>query len=170
MIRLCMDVESLRVKEGGSAAANIWIELDEISFPSKNWSDFAVIIMAWWSEALLRLIRNESDREIVDFMDGPYAVEISRVANEILLLRALEGDGRNREVAAGRVIFPDFGHDFVCQSRRLLDQCKVLKWWSADAEILSSRLGDLVPELLKAKARSLLEHPETGVQKPGSGS
>ncbi len=55
----------------------IYIDNGEFIFPEKEWSDFIVITLNWWSDSLLRLMNNASKSESFDFMDGPLLFKIN---------------------------------------------------------------------------------------------
>src|SRR4051812_22305838 len=98
---LVVDSSSLEARVGAAATANLWLVVDGREFPSRGWNDFAVVVLAWWATALLRLFRGASTKERVDFMDGPYAVEVTGPSSGALRLRALEGVERTHETAVG---------------------------------------------------------------------
>ena len=64
-------------KEGDKIFGNIYFENDDVIFPEKNWNDFVVVIVNWWSESLYRLINNETVSEELEFMDGPLSIKIN---------------------------------------------------------------------------------------------
>ncbi|MEZ0469593.1 hypothetical protein [Luteimonas salinilitoris] len=153
MTKIIADAGSLCARKNEPATADIWLEINGTEFPARNWNDFAVVIMGWWSDALLRILRKISDRELIDFMDGPYAVEVTCVPGGRLMLRALQGVDRKLEVEAGEVFTLSFVHEFVFQAHRLLDACKHKNWWSKDAEMLAASLQPLNLELLRIRNR-----------------
>lgn len=42
-------------REGANVTGVIYVELESGAFPAKGWSDFPVILLSWWTEALLQL-------------------------------------------------------------------------------------------------------------------
>lgn len=114
-----------------------------------GWSDLIVVVLGWWAAAILRLLRNDSRMERVHFMDGPYAVEISRPASGRFHLRMFAGPSGGLEVAAGEADVERFISELSSQSRTLLYECKLQGWWSADADELTSHLQNLDRELAR---------------------
>jgi hypothetical protein len=51
--------------------------------------------------------------------------------------------------AYGEVATTSFTIDFISASRKMLDACKKLSWWSKEAEILETSLTALEEELAK---------------------
>jgi hypothetical protein len=139
-------LETLHVRARGPATGGIWLETGGAEFPGAGWNDFIVVVLSWWSGAILRLLQKTSDRERVHFMDGPYAVELLRMDGE-LQLRMFAGPSEGREVAVGVADMRRFVVELTTQSRRLLDECRLREWWSPDAETLASCVHDLEREL-----------------------
>lgn len=112
-----------------------------------GWNDFVVVVLGWWVAAVLRLSQNDSASERIHFMDGPYAVEISRMPSGRFQFRMFAGPNGGREVAVGEAEVRQFISELSAQSRKLLDQCRLRGWWSLDAEVLKSRLQIMDREL-----------------------
>ncbi len=144
---LVTELERLNVRAQGPATAGIWLATDDSEFPMIGWSDFIVVVLGWWAAAILRLLRNDSGRERVHFMDGPYAVEISRSATGRLCLRMFAGPSGGCEVATGEADLERFVSELSSQSRKLLCECKSQGWWSNDADELTLHLKNLDREL-----------------------
>jgi hypothetical protein len=145
--RLVTELGKLKIRTHGPAIAGIWLETGGDGFPMVGWTDFVVKVLGWWSASVLSLLRNNSGTELVNFMDGPYAVEVSKVQSGKLQFRMLAGPSGGREVAAGEANVERFVGELTTQSRKLLDECRQREWWSPDAESLASYLRDLGREL-----------------------
>lgn len=144
---LVAELGTLELRTRGPALAGVWLVTGGIEFPMAGWSDFIVVVLGWWSGAILRLMRNSSEKELVHFMDGPYAVEISKVRHGALHLRMFAGPSEGREVGVGEADLKRFVSHLAAESRQLLEECKSRGWWSTDAEALASHLKDLDDEL-----------------------
>ena len=153
MTQVCLivDAESVRVRSERPVTANMWLLFDAAEFPMPGWNDFAVVILGWWVAALLRLMHGETESETVNFMDGPYAVEVGNLRNGKLFFRALKGPGRQIESAAGEALVGAFVNGLLSQSRAVLRACRDQGVWSSDEETLHSAL-----ELLEAHVRLTL--------------
>jgi hypothetical protein len=139
---LTVDVGTLEVRPRGPAIAGIWLITGDGPFPSAGWSDFVVVILAWWAGALLRAIRCSGVPGRVHFMDGPYAVDVAMSSGK-LHFRLIS---RDREVGTGEAALDSFVSALISQSQKLLQACRSRDWWSADADTLESLLGDLIRE------------------------
>lgn len=144
---LITELGMLNVRAQGPAIAGIWLITDDLEFPISGWNDFVVVLLGWWSAAILRLLRHASERERVPFMDGPYAVEVSNDQPGRLRLRMFAGPGGGREVAMGEADIRRFATELSTQSRKLLNECRLREWWSADAEALAAQIEELDCEL-----------------------
>jgi hypothetical protein len=149
-VQVLIEADSVRASPGGSLTANIWLALDRFEFPTYRWNDFAVVILSWWVSAALDLIRNNILEKTIHFMDGPYAVEVAIAPLGMLRFRALEGVGRNIEIANVQGHALPFIESVVFASHMLIEECKRLQWWSADAEVLSKKLELLEHEIKHA--------------------
>ncbi|MBV9266672.1 MAG: hypothetical protein JO061_10940 [Acidobacteriaceae bacterium] len=144
---LVTELGKLNLRPQGPATAGIWLTSNGSHFPMIGWNDFVVVVLGWSVAAVLRLLQNDSASERIHFMDGPYAVEISRVPSGRFQLRMFAGPNGGREVAKGEAQVRQFIDELSTQSRRLLDECRLRGWWSPDAEELESHLQKLNREL-----------------------
>jgi hypothetical protein len=138
---------SVRTRKPGPATGDIWVVIDGREFPMCGWNDFVVVILNFWTTALMRLIRNDSKSEIVDFMDGPHCVVITMTTPTTLRLRALEGDGRRLKGPVGEVPVEQIILELTSQSHEILAECKKQGWWSKDADILLSSITELEKQI-----------------------
>lgn len=149
-VSFAIDVDSLKVSQNGAITANIWLRIGAHEFPMRNWNDFAVVITEWWASALLRLLKKNSCQELIDFMDGSYAVEVIANSSENLVFRALQGINRDIEVAVSQEIAAmPFVHNFICQAQGLLDACRSRSYLTNDVEILQISLHALCTESIR---------------------
>lgn len=148
---IVVEASTLRFRRQGPATGNLWLAIDGQDFPAHGWNDFVVVILSWWVAAVLRLMRFSNGREIVDFMEGPYAVEVSKTPSGKLRFRALAGRERTGERAIGEGWPLPFILGLISQSRHVLTACRQQHWWSDDAETLEyslEALEELASQLL----------------------
>ncbi|AUX33572.1 MULTISPECIES: hypothetical protein [Sorangium] len=59
---------------GRSQAGVVWaglcLDFGDRAFPDPRWSDFVVVVLTWWLNALMILLRGNSQRQEVMFMEG----------------------------------------------------------------------------------------------------
>ena len=75
---LVADAETLEFRQGGPAIGGIWLVTESGAFPQVGWSDFVVVLLCWWADALLKVLLNQDIQARVHFMAGPYAVDVAR--------------------------------------------------------------------------------------------
>lgn len=140
MNKVCLltKIDTLVTPKGREATSNIRLEINGISFPQPRWNDFVLVVLTWWNQALLRLMSGVSNREQVDFMEGPYAVEVAISPSGILNFRADEGSARANEIVTGEELAMTFAHELITRSSEILDECKHRGWRSKGAETLES--------------------------------
>jgi len=140
---LVIEVGKLSVRPQGPATAGIWLTLGESHFPMIGWNDFVVVVLGWWVAAVLRVLQSDNGSERINFMDGPYAVDLSKMRSEKFHLRMFAGPNGGHDVAVGEAGVRPFIVELLTQSQNLLDECRSRGWWSLDAEELQMRLRNL---------------------------
>jgi hypothetical protein len=149
-VRLIVDALTLRAGAIGPATGDIWLSIGGLQFPTSHWNDFVVVVLGGWANAFIRLLRRVSDREVVDFMEGPYLVELSNESYGTIRLRALEGSSRDREKAAASVPIQPLVKDLIEGVEAVLTACKQNDC-SRDAENLEQLLSSLRTELTRSR-------------------
>ena len=94
-------------------------------------------------KTVLRLSKEESDRELVDFMDGPYAVRITRSSAGVLHLVAVEGEHRTRQRASEDIELSALAKKLLTASESMLEACRERGFWGADEDELQTLLSEL---------------------------
>jgi len=102
--------------------------LHEGAFPGRGWSDFPVIILGWWADALFQL-EGPTRREVQWlFMDGPHYVSLTKTV----------GDG-----PAGAFDLPQVHCCLLEAARRVVTHCDKYRMFSRDLETLRDNLQRL---------------------------
>ena len=127
----------------GLVTAGVWLRTGEEYFPGKGWDDFAVVIVAAWVDASLQLLRGDRQSVQIEFMDGPYAIGITRVTPREWSLTLVE---RRRSGQVERFLTADAGplvDSLVDVSDRLVRMCQQRGWVSPDSERLAALVDSL---------------------------
>lgn len=103
----------------------IYIELESGPFPEAGWSDFPVIILSWWAEALLQLEAPKRRKVLWRFMDGPQGLILSKVT------------------AVGAPTFAQVRRDLLEAAQRVVSHCERHSTLSKDLETLRVNVGRL---------------------------
>jgi hypothetical protein len=76
-----VDLASIEQWRSGPITGRICLVMEAICFPESEWSDFLVVILAWWLVAL------EGPAPVLRFMDGPFSVVVNRETKSVQLMR-----------------------------------------------------------------------------------
>ena len=147
-VELLVDLESISLRSAGPATGCIAVNLGGEFFPSARWNDFVVVIVEAWASALLRLLRRSSDVERVHFMEGPYAIEIERIENGQLRLRAIAHPNRVRAYAD--VSSTGLAKALLTVGQGVLQKCRRGGYANRDVERLADALASLHEEVLSS--------------------
>jgi hypothetical protein len=74
-VKVIVAKHSLEQLESGSIFGRIHVNFETSRFPAEDWTDFAVVILSWWLDALSS---DQPGIKQLTFMDGPYEVNISK--------------------------------------------------------------------------------------------
>ncbi len=144
---LVTDLSSLRVRSPGPAIAGVWLAVGASAFPSLGWTDFIVVILGWWADALTQILRDKTSHAKVHFMDGPVMVELSMAESDRLSFKMFDCSTERHVVAVGDALLKRLLAEVTERSRLVLEECESRKWWSTDADFWAGRVEDLHREL-----------------------
>jgi hypothetical protein len=135
--KIHLDLSTLHRTKVGSITAGIWLSFGDTLFPGARWSDFVVVILGWWADAL----QSNDRRLVLRFMDGPYSLRMSR-NSEGCSIEGMNGQGKEeRSLFHFAVDFPRFREDVCSAGRKVLVACREKRWESRDIELLADLLG-----------------------------
>jgi hypothetical protein len=145
--RVSVMVEASALQRTTSKSASIlgpvWLRHDSVGsaptdFPETQWSDFVVIILAWWFEGVRELHRGAAEVEL-RFMDGPL---LFRVALEepmrykiSCIINTLQGEDSFGEWRTSRAHFDASLHEAALA---ILAECNHRGWKSRDVDVLQA--------------------------------
>jgi hypothetical protein len=144
-VRVIVVPSSVSPGTQGPATGEIAISFNDIVFPLPGWNDFIVVVLEAWASALLRLLRGTSRSERVHFMEGPYAVDISRVEGGAFRVCAIERPNRERFCVDVRPV--SLVESVATAAEAVLLVCRQAGLWSPDAEGLEGALPGLREEV-----------------------
>jgi hypothetical protein len=115
----------------GLVYAELYLQVGELQFPDSRWTDFVVVVLSWWCEALHRLLAGVREPIDVRFMEGPYLVEIGPLDQGRVHLVLVED--RKREICCeaevdARVLV----RSVVSATDKTLKECRTRDCWSDD--------------------------------------
>ncbi len=144
MCKLLSGIRTFRSRQPRAAICGIWVWIDGVDFPEIAWDDFAVVILSEFASAVHRLSIGRSTCELIYFMNGPYTVEMSSVSNTHVRVRALQGMGRDVEIASAVEEIDLLRADVVGFAENTLAECSADGAWSRDEARLEARFNELL--------------------------
>src|SRR3989442_7692954 len=110
----------------------IWLQLGDFDFPSESWSDFPVIILSWWLDALDGLLSRSNRTSEFLFMDGPYSFKIARDNDECFLQCIRDPHGANESLWQGAVNPDNLLAQIHSAASNVVEQCRRAGWITRD--------------------------------------
>ena len=138
-LEIHVDAESLS-RGTRNIVGTCFIKFGELSFPDAQWSDFVVIILAWW----LRTIEEVQGGESADlfFMDGPFLVRLRATGGGNVHVELIEERvGRTITHGEGSVSLAEITQTCLLAASRVLDACAERGWRDGAVDELSSLVG-----------------------------
>lgn len=126
---ITLDLQSFRQsREGSNVTGVIFLELQDGAFPERGWSDFPVIILGWWIDALLQL-EVPTRREVQwRFMDGPLALTLTKVSDA---------------ASVGAFEFPQVHSSLIMTAECAVAYCEQHRIFSRDLDLLRDNVQRL---------------------------
>ena len=125
------------LRSSGSIVGQIWMTIGDWRFPNPGWDDFPVVVLAWWTQALLSLTAGENDTARCSFMDGPYLFEISAPAADVSLVRSYRNAKTGTEfVRQQSCRFSTIRPAMLSAAETTINACRQKQWASADLDRL----------------------------------
>lgn len=72
--------------KNGNILSKIYLEIENVYFPEKEWVDFSVIIMTWWIDEILKIEDNYGEIHEFFFMDGLFKFTLSKDTDKWIML------------------------------------------------------------------------------------
>ena len=149
--RIVVDGSTLKPGNLGPATGSVWLDVDEISFPVHGWNDFVVVVLRWWAVALRRVLRGDRGPHEINFIDGPYLVELSGSSGDSWTL-ALFDTGRTRRMRSQHQVRPrELVNSLILGSESVLSACRDTACWSSDATALEEAAAALRKEVSRLR-------------------
>ena len=134
-------------KFGRSSAGLMYCEIalvvDGQSFPDAHWTDFVVVVLGWWCDALSGIASGGRDPFEVRFMEGPYLVRVCTSSPGFLRIELVEAGLERRTRRSAEVEFAPLARSVVSAAEITLNECRSRHWWSEDADTLVEALAGL---------------------------
>jgi hypothetical protein len=80
-ITIVTDTDSIQRRKSGVVVGCLYLTDGQFCFPHESWTDFPVVVLGWWLEALTKSQLQRS-AEALSFMDGPYEFDLVKTGKE----------------------------------------------------------------------------------------
>lgn len=145
-----MTSDVLSCTAAGAVYGNISVRVNGLSFPDAHWTDFVVIVLNWWCQAVLRLVRGEKGPVEVRYMEGPFLVEISAPASEVWHMALVNAGLTRRVLHRTDIEASSLVSSILEASDRTIATCRRQSWSSTDLDELVAAVGSLRKEVKRA--------------------
>jgi hypothetical protein len=132
-------VSPASLRKGGNITGEIWLEVAGFEFPDKRWSDFPVIILGWWLDALFGLWSERRGRAECLFMDGSYSFEVSKEGDAFVLRCFGDTHSAKRREWEGAINLAGLLRQTLDAAAAVIEECGGRGWATADTEALVSK-------------------------------
>jgi hypothetical protein len=149
MVTPAVEVGTTTITRSGSGVVTgvVFLDLGSKQFPGPGWNDFVVVVLGWWLEATLQVLRGPSTKATLRFMDGPYRVEIERIGPVECHLRCVDEHGAGSTSAEWTGPFGAIADSLYSAAKAVDRACFESGWKSEDID----RLRELIGESRKAQ-------------------
>jgi hypothetical protein len=137
-VEIIADTSSLDRSTMGSITGQLFLRAPTGDFPETQWSDFPVVVLAWWVAGLTELVAGHQRSFQGLFMDGPFAFIVERGSS---------GSGRialgkrGHEVPVGIVDIAALLQSAVVAGAHVANACRARNWSSSDLDELERVVG-----------------------------
>jgi hypothetical protein len=125
----------LQYEGSGSIVGEITLVGNGWFYPEERWSDFPVVILAWWLRACQHVASRIGSTTLCNFMDGPYAFRLTSVNSTHWLVECMLKNGvgaaHSQEVTGKAFI-----ENLLRVATSVLRKCDERGWKSKDIDEL----------------------------------
>jgi hypothetical protein len=153
---VCIVIETSKFSRttSGSLVGPIFLKFGEHYFPSAEWRDFPVVIIAWWLESVGRAIVEDHSIAIPEaellFMDGDAVVQV-RFESEGIVFRCVR-DAVLQFSVLSDIEYIELLSLILCSAKQIMTECARRAWTNGAVQ-------DLVTAI--ARAEAVVAHHKT---------
>jgi hypothetical protein len=138
MIEVVVDTQSLDRSSSGNITGPVFLRGPTGGFPESGWSDFPVVILAWWIEGLITIVTGKERSFQGLFMDGPFAFVVQRGGGTSC---RIAWGKQGEEASIGIIDIDALLRSAVSAGRQVTDACRAREWTSRDLENLERAIA-----------------------------
>ena len=143
---LVLREDSFRKHPNGTVTGIVFWRVSDNAFPDDAWNDFVIIILGWWTNAIIRLLSGTTTVETMDLMDGPYSV-ICEGSTEFLRCRFVQRGEGEKVIAVWTGRTSSLAEQILDAAKIALRQCHHNSWMDSDItrlEEAKNTLGSMI--------------------------
>lgn len=138
--KVVVDVGSISSTSSGTVTAVVFVDFGRTCFPEKNWSDLVVTVIRGWSDAILRMLNEQTTGAELMFYDGPFWLRVTQAGEKTWTVECLLDHVKPKKEYEQEIEWRPFVASLIISAERLLDVCVRNKWRSKDIDELSRLL------------------------------
>lgn len=143
-VSLVIKTATLERYKGGSITGIIYFDFGYKKFPEIGWYDFVVVILGWWLEGVKKILKSFSEKEELDFMDGPLLVNLIKKNDEICLLECIHRRKNKERLEHSQTVnITNLLSTILSGAKDVLKICQEKRWSSDDIDILKELVNEL---------------------------
>ncbi|MCX7428856.1 MAG: hypothetical protein NTW96_24925 [Planctomycetia bacterium] len=149
-VRIVVDVNSVEFVRNADATGVLFWNVGGLDFPADGWSDFPFVLLGWWCDAMIRILRGESESEQLWFMDGPFRIDLTAKESD-LIVAFVDRRGGENVVAEARVHVSVVARDILMASEALTRLCQAKEQSDPELGMLRTSSDSLRSVLSQSK-------------------
>ncbi len=121
--------QSISISPQNVITGKICFVADKICFPDKDWNDFPIVILTWWLKAITNIDKGQFE---LQFMDGPFSVRGTILAEDILILEFVQRSEKDIMMFSGNGSLQVLKDSIMMAAKQLIDIASNRHWESTD--------------------------------------
>ncbi len=126
----------------GSITGLVFWRVNGHGFPDDAWNDFVILVLGWWTTAIIHLLTGTTKTETMDFMDGPHSILCHSVDNSVDC-QFVDRRTENRSLEAWSGETRELGCAILLAGKNVLRSCHERRWTNMDIQTLGKEVNVL---------------------------
>jgi hypothetical protein len=139
-VSVSLNESTITLRTSGSIVGTIFFRVQDRPFPADDWSDFPIVVLGWWLEAVTSLYSGRDSCEF-EFMDGPYSVVVSKIDGEVIRVAPHRNGAPDGDAVTGKL--SALSAELLFVANAAYDHCCAKFWSGSDVLTLSDRISAL---------------------------
>ena len=125
----------------GTVIGSIYLDVNGVMFPEKNWKDFPFILFGWWWDGLMKLNADPSAEFL--FMDGDFEFILEKNAQcaEQMADVTLLDSGEPVDLKSSEISLKSFKDSFLQTAKQMVAIAHSKNWENSDIKGLNIRVN-----------------------------